>query len=67
MPSAVIRSFHYEPSLRELRIEFQSGRKYLYRDVPAETVDAMKRASSRGEFFNMHIRGQFNYVRLPEH
>jgi lysyl-tRNA synthetase class 2 len=62
MPSTVIRSFHYEAALRELRIEFQSGRKYVYRDVPAETVEAMRKASSKGAFFNMHIRGRYGYT-----
>jgi lysyl-tRNA synthetase class 2 len=66
MPSTVIRSFHYEVARRELRVEFQSGRIYLYRDVPAETFEAMRKSFSKGEFFNMHIRGQFSYSRLSE-
>ena len=63
MPSAVIRSFGYDDGRRELRIRFQSGRCYVYQDVPRETFDAMKRSFSKGEFFNEHIRDRFPFVR----
>lgn len=63
MPSAVIRSFDYDDARRELRIRFQSGKSYIYRDVPRETFVAMKRSFSKGEFFNEHIRDRFPFVR----
>jgi hypothetical protein len=63
MPSAVIRSFDYDDGRRELRIRFQSGKSYIYQDVPRETFDAMKRSFSKGEFFNEHIRDHFRFVR----
>jgi hypothetical protein len=56
MPSTVIRSFEYDAALFELHIIFQSGRHYVYKGVPAEIVDAMKRSFSKGEFFNEHVR-----------
>ena len=59
MPSKVIRSFHYDDASRTLLITFQSGRRYRYLDVPAETVQAMRAAFAKGEFFNAHIRGRF--------
>src|SRR5687767_1199696 len=34
MPSTVIRSFSYDDAARELRIVFQSGRPYVYQEVP---------------------------------
>jgi hypothetical protein len=64
MPSTVIRAFAYDPARRELRIVFQSGRPYVYEDVPQSTYDAMKASFSKGEFFNRHIRGHFRFVRL---
>ena len=65
MPSAVIRSYPYDPDSRRLTITFQSGRRYLYRDVPETLVEEMKRAFSKGEFFNGHIRAHFKFERLP--
>jgi len=63
MPSTVIRSFAYHATQRQLEVTFQSGRRYLYEDVPPETYDAMKRAFSKGEFFNEHIRDRFTFTR----
>jgi len=65
MPSTVIRSFKYDADSRKLLIVFQSGRRYTYEDVPAETYAAMKGSSSKGEFFNAHIRDHFTFVREP--
>jgi len=63
MPSIVIRSFNYDPDSRRLHIVFQSGRRYTYENVPAETHAAMKSSISKGEFFNAHIRDNFSFVR----
>ena len=37
MPSTVIQAFHYEAASRELLVVFRTGRRYVYRGVPAET------------------------------
>lgn len=59
MPSHVIRRFTYVPERRELTVEFVSGRRYLYSDVPAEDVDAFRSAFAKGSHFNRHIRDRF--------
>jgi hypothetical protein len=63
MPSSVIRHFRYEPEHRRLELLFVSGRRYRYHDVPEETYLSMKRAFSKGEFFNSHIRDRFRHTR----
>ena len=63
MPSAVIRSYEYCASRRELRVTFQSGRSYVYQDVPSESYSAMKNAFSKGEFFNANIRDRYTFRR----
>lgn len=63
MPSTVIRSFQYDAGSRKLLIVFQSGRRYIYENVPAQTFTAMKGSFSKGEFFNAHIRNKFSFVR----
>jgi len=62
MPSSVIRSFDYDPDERRLDIEFVSGRRYSYLDVPIEEAATMQRASSKGGFFNRRIRDHYDYV-----
>lgn len=64
MPSSVIRSLQYDAPHRELLICFQSGRRYIYKDVPEETYRVMKAAFAKGEFFNAAIRSQYSFVRV---
>jgi hypothetical protein len=63
MPSTVIRSFAYDDELHELRVIFRSGRSYIYKEVPRETYEEMKRAFAKGEFFNTYIRSRFPFER----
>jgi len=66
MPSAVIRRFDYDPATARLQVEFQSGRRYVYAGVPEATAQAMRRAFSKGEFFNRYIRDRFACQRLDD-
>jgi hypothetical protein len=62
MPSSVIRSYDYDPAEQRLDILFVSGRRYSYLDVPESLFDAMRRATSKGGFFNRRIRDQYHFV-----
>ena len=44
MPSTVIRRFDYAPEGRELLVEFVTGRRYVYCDVPEDEAAAMQPA-----------------------
>jgi hypothetical protein len=61
MPSTVIRSFSYDPDARRLRVTFVNGRRYSYRDVPADVAEEMRLSFSKGTFFNRRIRDRFEY------
>ena len=63
MPSSVIRSYRYDPLQRRLELQFVSGRRYRYHDVPEETWRGMRQAFSKGEFFNAHIRDHYRFTR----
>lgn len=63
MPSTVIRRFDYDDDLHRLDIEFVTGRRYSYHDVPARIVAAMRAARSKGGFFNRCIRDHFAFTR----
>ena len=62
MPSSVIRSFDYDEAEHRLDIEFVSGRRYSYLDVPVDEVAAMQRTTSKGGFFNRRIRDRYGFV-----
>ena len=62
MPSSVIRSFDYDVAAHRLDIRFVSGRLYSYLAVPEHEVEAMRRASSKGGFFNRRIRDRYDFI-----
>jgi hypothetical protein len=61
MPSVVIRYFRYDSAKRELEVTFVTGRRYVYRGVPADVAAAFKQAFSKGIFFNREIRDRYAY------
>ena len=63
MPSTVIRTYWYNRQRHELDIIFQSSLRYTYQDVPETLYAGLQAASSKGEFFNEHIRGRFAFTR----
>jgi len=65
MPSSVIRSFDYDVTDHRLDVEFVSGRRYSYFAVPEDEVEAMRRVTSKGGFFNRRIRDRYDYVEHP--
>ena len=60
MPSMVIRRFEYRPNAEELVIEFVTGRIYVYSGVPEVEALAMRRAFSKGQYFNANIRDRYD-------
>ena len=59
MPSSVIRRFVYDATERALWIEFVTGRRYVYEEVPEEVAQALGSAFSKGTYFNSRIRDHF--------
>ena len=64
MPSTVIRRFDYSPDARELTVEFVTGRRYLYSEVPPEEAQALRGAFAKGVHFNRRIRGHYAWREL---
>lgn len=64
MPSTVIRRFDYDADSRRLEIEFRTGRRYAYLDVPAEEFARMRTAFAKGVYFNRRIRDRYPCERL---
>ena len=62
--SSGIRDTVYVSDRRELQITFLSGRTFAYSDVPPSIYDAFVASPSRGAFFNIAIRGRFQFREL---
>jgi hypothetical protein len=62
--SSVIASVGYAVRDQILEIEFVSGRIYQYLDVERGTYEALMKASSKGTYFNDHIRDEYAFVRI---
>ena len=57
--SAVISGVDYDEAKKILRVEFNNGSVYQYRDIPPSVYKDMKESASLGQYFNAHIRDQF--------
>ena len=47
-----------------LEVEFVSGTVYRYGGVEEEVYEDFMRASSKGQFFNEHIKDAYPFVRV---
>ena len=55
--SSVIRAVGYDGST--LTVEFHSGRTYDHPHVPESVYAGLMNASSKGRYYNEHIRGRY--------
>lgn len=63
MPSSVIRAHRYDAAAMRLDINFVSGARYSYFDVPEQVAQALASAPSKGRYFQHTIRDRFPYAR----
>lgn len=61
--SSVLASVAYS-SQATLDVVFRRGTRYRYFAVPARVVEGLLVATSKGAYFNRHIRDHFRYQRL---
>ncbi|GAA4792813.1 KTSC domain-containing protein [Olivibacter ginsenosidimutans] len=61
MPSSVISAFDFNPDQHILKIKFVSGMNYSYFNVPVSVYKSLKRAKSKGSYFNRHIRNNYSF------
>ena len=60
--SSAIEQVSYDPDAQTLIATFrESGRTYVYDEVPEEVYDGLLFADSLGTYFNAHIRDCFPY------
>ena len=63
--STALEQVSYDERAGTLCAKFRdSGRTYVYRDVPQDIYDGLMFADSLGSFFNAHIRDQYDFEEL---
>jgi len=63
--SSNLRAVGYDSGSQTLEIEFRNGGAYAYYGVSPWVHAALMTASSHGKYFHSHIRGKYEYRRLP--
>jgi len=58
--SALLKSTEYNSETQELVIEFNNGKKYMYKEFTQESYDAFVGAESKGKYFLSEMRPKYN-------
>lgn len=61
--SSNVARFCYDKSSGTLSVEFNSGSRYNYYDVPSHIFEGLKSADSKGNYLNTQIKGVYRYAR----
>lgn len=57
--SSNVVGFSYDKTLQVLTVEFNSGSRYDYYDVPEHIFNDMKSADSKGKYLNAKIKDHY--------
>jgi hypothetical protein len=67
LQSETLAAAVYDDSQETLRLDFRDGSRYVYSRVHPDLFHAMLAATSKGRFFNQHIRRVLPYSKAaPE-
>ncbi|MBW2605012.1 MAG: KTSC domain-containing protein [Deltaproteobacteria bacterium] len=61
--SSTMAGLCYDEASQTLTVEFNSGSRYNYYDVPQHVYNGMKSAESKGKYFNAEIKSVYRYAR----
>ena len=64
LSSATLASAGYDLDRCQLELEFHSGKRYLYFQVPRHCYEELLQAESKGGYFNRNIRNRFAFQDL---
>jgi|TARA_B110000967_G_C18340792_1_gene296558 hypothetical protein len=62
--SSMINKYVYNFATKTLKVEFNSGALYEYKNVESETYDELTKSESTGKFFNEKIKNNFEHSQL---
>lgn len=63
--SSTIKKVYYDPTTKNLLIEFKNGGEYLYREVDPTVYQDFLGSESAGRFFASHIKDVFEFQKVP--
>jgi hypothetical protein len=61
LQSRAVLSAGYDPATKQLELEFQNGRIYRYREVPAGVYEFLLRTPSKGGYVNRMIQNRYAF------
>ena len=64
MPSSVVAAIKFDAGTSTLRVIYISGSVYDYKNVPEEIYNEMKKAFSKGEYLNKHIKPNYEFEKI---
>jgi hypothetical protein len=62
--STTLATVAYDVTREVLQLEFRDGGVYQYFEVPTDIHESLLHAKSKGQYFNLAIRGRFKYARV---
>lgn len=57
--SSAISAIGYDPASRQMKIKFKQGETYDFCNVPEHIFNGLISASSKGTYYNDHIRDRY--------
>jgi hypothetical protein len=61
MPSAVIKSYHYDAATQIFEVVYHSGKVYHYLNVPEREYRQFKATMVKGIRFNRYIKNKYPF------
>jgi hypothetical protein len=62
--SEMLRLAGYDAKSEVLEVEFNSGERYRYKEVPRSEYERLMSAESIGQYMHRHIIGRYDYQRV---
>jgi len=56
----------YDEEAQELRVLFNSGQEYIYKEVPGPVFADFLDSDSKGKFLSQSIKGQYKFEKKEE-
>lgn len=63
-PSSVLKGAKYDVTRQDLILKFHNNVEYVYTPVSLKFVEKFKNATSKGSFFNEHIKHNLALTKL---
>jgi len=64
MPSTVISKMEYNPETSALTIDYVSGQRYLYKNVPETVYKELKASRVKGRYLRFFVKDQYPFEKL---